>query len=140
MEQLLKNITTFIASRTTFEWVLIILFILFIGCLLFSHCIKKSLLSAQHSLESFSQQTKFTLFYAPWCGYCKKAMPEFNKLMENPPNNVVINKVNCDDNPDKRDEYNIKSFPTYILESNGNRTVYEGERTSNAMTSYLKQL
>jgi len=75
----------------------------------------------------------FTMYYAPWCGFCKTAKPEFEKLLnENVIINgkkVTINMINCDENQNIRIKENIKGLPTFILYNNGEKIQYNGERT-----------
>jgi thiol-disulfide isomerase/thioredoxin len=67
------------------------------------------------------------IFYAPWCGHCKKSMGEFVKATEDPIAKVTL--VNCDDPNAKRliEKYSITGYPT-IIKADG--TVYDGERRS----------
>lgn len=79
----------------------------------------------------------FVDFYAPWCGYCKKLEPEFNKLIEQGVKGITITKFNADSQvPPLGIE--IKSFPTLILFRGGRRIDYDGDKTVDAMTSWLK--
>ncbi len=57
-------------------------------------------------------------FWAPWCGPCKMMSPIIEELageMEE----VVIGKVNVDENADIAQRYNILSIPTFIVFKGG---------------------
>ena len=51
------------------------------------------------------------IFFAPWCGHCKNAMPEFIKAVEG---NDKIKLINSDDPSSKVliHQYKINAFPT----------------------------
>ncbi|KAL5251915.1 hypothetical protein ACHWQZ_G014898 [Mnemiopsis leidyi] len=63
------------------------------------------------------------MFYAPWCGHCKKAKPEFtaaaDKLSSN--NKVMLGAVDCTgaSNKDVCGKYGVKGYPTLIYLSYG---------------------
>ena len=87
----------------------------------------------------------FTMYYAPWCGHCKTAMPEFDKLASNPPDGVKVVKINCDEDENKElaKAQNIQGFPTiryYKNGMNGDFQEYNGERTSDGFTQFLQNL
>jgi thioredoxin 2 len=67
-------------------------------------------------------------FWAPWCGPCKMAAPEFDKVAASTPGELVVAKVNTDDQPAIAGRFNIRSIPTLILFQGGN----EVARTSGA--------
>jgi len=73
------------------------------------------------------------IFYAPWCGHCKKSMPEFLKATEDPSVKVVL--VNSDDPGAKKliDKYSINGFPTIIK---GDGTVFNGDRTAREIIEF----
>jgi len=57
-------------------------------------------------------------FWAPWCGPCRVVSPileEINEARED----VVVKKVNIDDNMEIAGKYGILAIPTMILFRNG---------------------
>lgn len=59
-------------------------------------------------------------FWAEWCGPCKMMNPVLEDIKNEHPN-VIIEKINVDENPDAAKQYNISSIPTFIvLDDNGN--------------------
>ena len=66
-------------------------------------------------------------FYAPYCGYCKKMIPAYNKLAENLKELVDVVAVDCTDsmNQDVCGKYRIEGYPTLkffvVQESEGNK-------------------
>jgi len=53
-------------------------------------------------------------FYAPWCGHCKRLVPDYEKLAniyKNEPN-VVIAKVDADAEKELGSRYGVTGFPT----------------------------
>jgi len=82
-------------------------------------------------------------FYAPWCGHCKKLVPEYEKAADELKGVIAIAKMNADEENNRpvAARYGIKGFPTLKVFRNGGETVsdYEGERTAEAMVSFLKK-
>jgi thiol-disulfide isomerase/thioredoxin len=70
------------------------------------------------------KEARVTMVRAEWCGFCKKAMPEWNKLTSEHDGKVVKDhKLSFRDLEQKQDEEEIKSnysdvrgFPTYVVE------------------------
>lgn len=55
-------------------------------------------------------------FYADWCMPCKALAPTIESLKEQYKNtDVIIEKVNIDDNPDLAQKYNVRSIPTLVF-------------------------
>ena len=68
---------------------------------------------------------KVTMVWAKWCGFSKKAKPEWDKLTENPNNktidgcNMVYEDAEEKEKPEIVKKFQTKGFPTYYCEMNG---------------------
>lgn len=60
----------------------------------------------------------FVDFWAPWCGPCKVMSPIVEELAQEM-EDVLIGKVNVDENSDVAQKYNILSIPTFIIFKGG---------------------
>uniref|UniRef100_A0A6C0KMK1 Thioredoxin domain-containing protein n=1 Tax=viral metagenome TaxID=1070528 RepID=A0A6C0KMK1_9ZZZZ len=112
---------------------------------------KEGFESSPQNLESdVASQKSMVLFYADWCGHCKKFMPEWNKLSslwnDKSDKNVKMMKVNCGNasedktQADIMEKYNIKGYPTILVFENGTATEYSGGRKSSELEEYLNSL
>ena len=83
------------------------------------------------------------VFYAPWCGHCKKLLPEYekaaNKLKEKNPN-VILAKMDATENEVEGVE--VTGFPTikfYPGNKKDKRPLdYSGDRTMDGIIKYLQ--
>ena len=57
-------------------------------------------------------------FWAPWCTYCRRIEPEINKLADNR-DDVLIVKVNIDDEPELACREQIEVIPTLVVYKEG---------------------
>jgi len=84
----------------------------------------------------------FVKFFAPWCGHCKQLAPIWIELAERFTGNtdVQIAELDCTANFEACKEAGIRGYPTLGLYKNGDLvTKYEGGRTVDAMSSFLKE-
>ena len=58
-------------------------------------------------------------YSAPWCVYCRRINPAFNKLAEQYADRMVVAQVNIDDEPALAQEYQVELVPTLILYKDG---------------------
>ena len=81
----------------------------------------------------------FVLYYVNWCPHCRVVKPEWDKLeQDNDLNNVIIKKINCEENEKIAEEKNIEGFPTIQLEyTNGEVKSYDGERNYAGFKEFL---
>ena len=66
-----------------------------------------------------SGKTVLVDFYATWCMPCKMMSPIIDKIAKEH-NDIVVMKVNVDNNQDLAVKYNIMSIPTIMIFRNGN--------------------
>jgi len=58
-------------------------------------------------------------YWAPWCVYCRRIAPAYEKLAEQYEGKLTLAKVNIDQNPHLADRENIEVIPTLVLYKNG---------------------
>ena len=57
----------------------------------------------------------FVDFYAEWCGPCQMAAPVIDKLADEYADEMIIAKLNVDENPASAQEYGVMSIPTVLV-------------------------
>ncbi len=98
------------------------------------------------SFETFenSDQPTFTMFYAPWCGHCKTAHPEFEKFKNSYKGKVKVVDIDGDKDKATMKKHNVQGFPTMCYYPNEmsnpkNFKEYSGERTAEGMKAFVEQ-
>lgn len=87
-------------------------------------------------------------FNTEWCGWSKsfqKDWDDFMAYVANSTNNlthVQAYDVKCDKEENKAmcEEYKVPGYPYVVVEINGTRQSYEGERTKEALISYVQAI
>ena len=58
-------------------------------------------------------------FWAEWCGPCRMVAPIIEQLAEEYKDNVVVGKIDVDENNDAVTEYDIRNIPTLLFIKDG---------------------
>ena len=58
-------------------------------------------------------------FWAPWCGYCRRIAPVYEKIAEEYDDQLVAVKVNIDEEDAFAEAEGVEVIPTLILYKNG---------------------
>ncbi len=85
---------------------------------------KKETMDIQLKQEDFQktiESNKKVLidFYADWCGPCQTLMPTVHKLADEFDGDVLIKKVNVDENAELAASFGVRSIPTLVYIANG---------------------
>ena len=114
-------------------------------------------------LEHFGSPPEHALvmFYAPWCGHCQTAKPDFDSALGSiavdyndyksgnykKKNGIALVKVNGDEHPDIMEKMGIQGFPTFKYISNvtdknklegSNIDEYNDSRNKDSFEAYCK--
>ena len=71
--------------------------------------------------ESLVQSGKPVLvdFWAPWCGYCRRIAQAYEMVAKDWDGQVIVTKVNIDEEPGLADREKIDVIPTLVLYREG---------------------
>lgn len=58
-------------------------------------------------------------FWAPWCGPCRMVAPTLDKLAQEYTGELLVAKVNTDENPEWAMKYGVQGIPTMLFVSDG---------------------
>ena len=59
-------------------------------------------------------------FWAPWCTYCRRIGPAYDKIAQQYADDLVVAKVNIDEEPALAQQEQIEVIPTLVLYRDGN--------------------
>lgn len=58
-------------------------------------------------------------YWAPWCGYCRRIGPAYEKIAQEYGQQLVVAKVNIDEEPLLAEQERIEVIPTLVLYQDG---------------------
>lgn len=83
---------------------------------------------------------------AEWCGHCKKAAPEFEKLSSASPltlsngTQASVKILDADHDKEEIKKYNVRGYPSILIVNGSDTTEYPGERTYQGVVDFLNQM
>ena len=76
-------------------------------------------INAQNFDELKNQEKPVLLdFYADWCGPCRMVSPIVDEIAPER-DDIVVGKINVDENPDLAGAFGVFSIPTLVVMKNG---------------------
>ena len=90
--------------------------------------------------QSQSTQISVILCYANWCSHCPLVKEWYDGLVDSSPRpNIQFTKFEESDIPPQIFNL-INGFPTILIIANGQNVIYPGERSREALLSYLDNI
>lgn len=80
----------------------------------------------------------FVQFFAPWCGHCMRMMPTWDETAVELKGKVHIARVDCTIDPELKDKFRIRGFPTLKLFFDGRVVEFHGARSKPAFVQFLE--
>jgi thiol-disulfide isomerase/thioredoxin len=97
--------------------------------------------------EGFEGSSKeVVICKADWCGHCKKAAPEFQKLLAASPitlkdgTTATVKILDADQDKSEISKYKVRGYPTILVVNGGQTTEYPGERSYDGVLNFLNSL
>lgn len=86
-----------------------------------------------------AQKTVIIDFFADWCGPCKMMAPIIEEIAEETKENVVVGKINVDENQNLATQYAIMSIPTILVIKEGEvKNRFVGVTSKNEILEAIK--
>ena len=75
----------------------------------------------QQDFQNMMNEGKTVLvdYWAPWCGYCRRIGPAYDKIAQQYGDRLTVAKVNIDDEPALANREMIEVIPTLVLYRDG---------------------
>lgn len=118
--------------------IIILLIVLAVLYFVYTTFLKEGFETESSNLDNqVKSGTKLVLFYADWCGHCKKIKPIWDETAKEVNiDEVKMIKVNCGEGTDEDQrvmkKYSIDGYPTIIKFVNGKASLYQGDRDSDS--------
>eukprot|EP00573_Skeletonema_grethae_P003356 CAMPEP_0201685734 /NCGR_PEP_ID=MMETSP0578-20130828/422_1 /ASSEMBLY_ACC=CAM_ASM_000663 /TAXON_ID=267565 /ORGANISM="Skeletonema grethea, Strain CCMP 1804" /LENGTH=229 /DNA_ID=CAMNT_0048169687 /DNA_START=56 /DNA_END=745 /DNA_ORIENTATION=+ len=100
----------------------------------------------EHQTQASTGQTTgkwFVKFFAPWCGHCKTLAPTWedlsDRLQESDVPDVIIAKVDCTQEKEVCNRFNIKGFPSLKYFADRKMFSYKGARNIDALYDFVTE-
>jgi thiol-disulfide isomerase/thioredoxin len=76
------------------------------------------------------------IFYADWCGHCKRSMPDFKELEKMFPSKVKLLNSEDPENENLKNKFRVRGFPTIVASSG---VEFNEERSLDNLINFVKQ-
>tara|TARA_X000000950_G_scaffold283895_1_gene385812 strand:+ start:725 stop:1048 length:324 start_codon:yes stop_codon:yes gene_type:complete len=76
----------------------------------------------KENFDKIIKDTKYPVivdFWAEWCGPCKMIAPILEEISNEANGNLIVTKVNLDNNQELATKFSIRSIPTLLLFKDG---------------------
>ena len=106
--------------------------------LLSGMCDTPSSISGYETIEAEEpEETKLLIFYAPWCGHCRRSMPSFTEATNKTNGKILLLNTDEEKNKTLAKSYNVNGYPT-IISSDGVK--HTGPRDTETLVNLANSL
>lgn len=77
-------------------------------------------------------------FYAPWCGYCKRFFPTWNRVKSQTEGQVEMMEINADENQELCQKYGVKKYPTIVKVKGSRQEHFKDTRTVENLIRFIQ--
>ena len=98
--------------------------------------------STDETFNKIISENKLVLvdFWAPWCSPCKQIGPILEEISDEMSNEVVIAKLNIDEEVNTGTKFGIRGIPTMLLFKSGElKATKVGATTKSNIVSWIKE-
>lgn len=78
-------------------------------------------------------------FFQTWCGHCTRMKPDWDRLAEESPADVVIADVDCGKEEDLCSEVGVTGYPTIKYYVDGEETDFQGGRSFDDLSTFVSE-
>ena len=76
-------------------------------------------IDAFHAALAQSEEPVLVDFWAPWCTYCRRIGPAYDKIAQQYADSIIVGKVNIDEEATLSQQEQIEVIPTLVLYRDG---------------------
>jgi thiol-disulfide isomerase/thioredoxin len=121
--------------------VLILLLVLILLALIYKTFLKEGFETTCEELPSkLNKEKQLVLFYANWCGHCKKMKPDWDSASQEVGNEKMI-KVDVGEGTSEQkkmmEKYDVQGFPTILVFENGEYVSKHEERSKESFLDFF---
>ncbi|KAK3580221.1 hypothetical protein CHS0354_012748 [Potamilus streckersoni] len=108
-----------------------------------SHSYNSVLYTQENFEENIKAKKHFVMFFAPWCGHCKRLAPTWEdlaKLYNTEDSDVTIAKVDCTVDTKVCVDQQVRGYPTvkfFNMELNNKVVLYRGNRDLDSLQKFV---
>ena len=100
----------------------------------------KFIQSPQLGIQSGGNKVNVMKFYADWCGHCTTFKPIWDEVKNSlQSSKISFKEFNADIHKRELEHYDVQSFPTILIENNGDIIKYTDQRNVKSLKSFIKK-